>query len=53
MYKLALSDEILLQVEKPARYIGQEVNMVKKDLSNVDVRLQCAFLMYTKLVCPI
>lgn len=32
MYKLALSDEILLQVEKPARYIGQEVNMVKKGL---------------------
>lgn len=43
MYKLALSDEILLQVEKPARYIGQEVNMVKKDLSNVDVRFAMCF----------
>lgn len=29
-YKLALSDEILLQVEKPARYIGNEVNAVNK-----------------------
>ena len=27
-YKLALSDEILMQVEKPARYIGNEVNAV-------------------------
>ena len=26
MRKLALSDEILLQIEKPARYIGNEVN---------------------------
>ncbi len=43
MYKLALSDEILLQVEKPARYIGQEVNMLKKDLSNVDVRFAMCF----------
>ena len=43
MYKLALSDEILLQVEKPARYIGQEVNMVKKDLNNVDVRFAMCF----------
>ncbi|MGN0308407.1 MAG: B12-binding domain-containing radical SAM protein, partial [Lachnospiraceae bacterium] len=29
-YKLALSDEILMQVEKPARYIGNEVNAVNK-----------------------
>ncbi|GHU51982.1 radical SAM domain protein [Clostridia bacterium] len=27
------SDEILLQTEKPARYIGNEINMVKKDIS--------------------
>ncbi len=32
MRKLALSDEILLSIEKPARYIGGEVNMVKKGL---------------------
>lgn len=28
MRKLALSDEILLKVENPARYIGNEVNSV-------------------------
>ena len=43
MYKLALPDEILLNVEKPARYIGNEVNMVKKDLSDVDVRFAMCF----------
>ena len=43
MYKLALSDEILLGIEKPARYIGQEVNMVKKDLSTIDVRFAMCF----------
>ena len=31
MRKLALSDEILLQIDKPARYIGGEVNAVMKD----------------------
>ena len=43
MYKLALSDEILLSIEKPTRYIGQEVNMVKKDLADVDVRFAMCF----------
>lgn len=43
MRKLALSEEILLQVEKPARYIGGEINMVKKDLSQVDVRFCMCF----------
>ena len=33
MRKLALSDEILLSVDKPARYIGGEINMIKKDPS--------------------
>ena len=28
MRKLALSDEILMTIEKPARYIGGEVNAV-------------------------
>ena len=28
---LALTDEILLKIEKPVRYIGNEVNMVRKD----------------------
>lgn len=43
MRKLALSDEILLSIEKPARYIGNEVNMVKKDMNKVDVRFAMCF----------
>lgn len=43
MRKLALSDEILLSVEKPARYIGNEVNMVKKDKDKVDIRFCMCF----------
>lgn len=43
MRKLALSDEILLTVEKPARYIGNEYNMVVKDLNNIDVRFCMCF----------
>lgn len=43
MRKLALSDEILLKIEKPARYIGNEVNSVNKDVSEVDVRFAICF----------
>lgn len=43
MRKLALSDEILLKIEKPARYIGNEVNSVNKDLSKVDIRFTMCF----------
>ena len=43
MRKLALPDEILLSVEKPARYIGNEINMVKKDKSKVDIRFCMCF----------
>jgi radical SAM family uncharacterized protein len=43
MRKLALSDEILLTIEKPARYIGGEVNMVQKDPSKVDIRFCMCF----------
>lgn len=43
MRKLALTDEILLQIDKPARYIGGEVNMVKKDPSRVDIRFAMCF----------
>lgn len=43
MKKLALSDEILLSVEKPARYIGNEINMVKKNPHSVDVRFAMCF----------
>ena len=43
MGKLALKDEILLRVEKPARYIGNEVNAVVKDKENVSVRVAMCF----------
>ena len=43
MSELALRDEILLQVEKPARYIGNEVNAVIKDKSQVDIRVAMCF----------
>ncbi len=36
-------DEILMQVEKPARYIGNEINMVVKDLKDVDIRFAFCF----------
>ena len=43
MRKLALSDDILMQVEKPARYIGNEVNSVVKDKEQVAVRFAMCF----------
>ena len=43
MRKLALSDEILMQVEKPARYIGGEVNAVMKQKDEVKVRFAMCF----------
>ena len=43
MRKLALSDEILMQVEKPARYIGNEVNSVMKKKNEVQVRFAMCF----------
>ena len=43
MRKLALSDEILLKISQPARYIGGEVNMVKKYPSKVAVRFAMCF----------
>ena len=43
MRKLALSDEILLKIESPARYIGGEVNSVMKDKNKVDVRFAMCF----------
>ncbi len=43
-YKLALSDEILMQVEKPARYIGNEVNsIVKTGDEKVKIRYAMCF----------
>ncbi len=43
MRKLALSDEILLEIEKPARYIGGEVNSVMKDPEKVKTRFAMCF----------
>lgn len=43
MRKLALKDEILMQVEKPARYIGNEVNAVMKEKDMVDIRFAMCF----------
>ena len=43
MRNLALSDDILLKIEKPARYIGNEVNSVMKDKNKVDIRFAMCF----------
>lgn len=43
MRKLALSDEILLKIDKPARYIGGEVNSIMKDRERVDIRFAMCF----------
>ena len=43
MTKLALSDEILMKIDKPARYIGNELNSVKKDKDKVDIRFVMCF----------
>lgn len=43
MRKLALSDDILLRIEKPARYIGSEINSVVKDKNAVDIRFAMCF----------
>ena len=41
--KNCISDEILLQVEKPARYTGNEINMVIKNPQKVDIRFGFCF----------
>ena len=38
-----LSDHILKQVDKPARYIGGEINAYNKELSQIDIRFAFAF----------
>lgn len=43
MRKLALSDKILLKVDKAARYIGGEVNSVMKDKNEIDIRFVMCF----------
>ena len=43
MRKLALSEEILNSIEKPARYVGGELNTVMKDPETVDLRFAFCF----------
>ena len=43
MRKLALSDEVLLSVDKAARYIGGEVNSIMKDKKEVTTRVAFCF----------
>lgn len=43
MRKLALTDEILMTIDKPARYIGGEINSVMKDKNSIDVRFCMCF----------
>lgn len=43
MTETALKDEILLKIDKPARYIGNEVNMVRKNPKDVDIRFAICF----------
>lgn len=41
--KLALSHDILMNVEKPSRYIGGEINMTVKNPEEVDIRIAMCF----------
>lgn len=43
MAKNIVADDILLQVEKPARYVGNEINMIKKNPKDIDVRFAFCF----------
>ena len=43
MKRLALSDEILLTIEKPARYIGNEINSIQKEKKDVNIRFVMCF----------
>ena len=43
MTKLALSDEILMKIDKPARYIGNELNSVVIETDSVDFRFVMCF----------
>lgn len=38
-----LKEEILKKVEKPARYIGNEINVIEKNPSDADIRFAFAF----------
>ena len=43
MRKQALTDDILMRVEKPARYVGGELNAVMKDKEKIAIRFAMCF----------
>ena len=43
MRKLALTDEILNKVEKPARYVGGDLNTIMKEKDRVALRFAMCF----------
>ena len=43
MSKLALSEELLMKIDKPSRYIGGELNIVKKNPDDVEIRFAMCF----------
>ncbi len=43
MKKLALPDDIMMQIDKPARYIGNEFNSVVKNPAEIDIRIAMCF----------
>lgn len=43
MVKPVLSEDILLKLEKPARYIGNEFNSIRKNLDEVNIRFAMCF----------
>ena len=53
MRKLALDDEILMSIDKAARYIGGEVNSVMKDKGKVDLDSAWRSRMFMRSACPI
>ena len=52
MRTCALSEDILLTVEKPARYIGGEIGSIDP-AAGADVRFVCAFRTFMKSECHI
>ena len=43
MKKSALGSKILLEIDKPARYLGNEINAVFKDPEKIDIRFAMCF----------
>ena len=53
MRALALPDEILMQVDKAARYIGGEINAVMKEKEKISIRFAMCFPDVYEIGCPI